>query len=257
MKHKLFFFDIDGTLAKGREVPQNNKDALLKLRQLGYQTFICTGRSIDYARSLFHDDVDGYIASNGRVGYYQGQIIFDKPLKLSSIERYISLCNKAKCGYLFVDQSHGYLGNQEYIKKETIESIKKDTSIITTWKKEELKVYMFDIFYQDYDHYQQILTIIKDDVIVNDHHGAFSADTTTIGFDKGNGIEEMKAYLNLSNVITYAFGDGSNDACMFRVVDHKIAMANAVEDLKQQATFITKDYLENGIEYALKQLHIF
>ena len=39
---------------------------------------------------------------------------------------------------------------------------------------------------------------------------------------------------------------------MFREVNHKIAMGNAVDVLKKQATFITTDVDKNGIIHALK-----
>lgn len=59
------FFDIDGTLASGRNVFESNRIALNKLRKAGVKTFICTGRPYHYAYQMFNDLVDGYICSNG------------------------------------------------------------------------------------------------------------------------------------------------------------------------------------------------
>ena len=47
---KIFFFDIDGTLAIKKHIPQNNKKMLQKLKEKGYLTFICSGRAPFYAK---------------------------------------------------------------------------------------------------------------------------------------------------------------------------------------------------------------
>ena len=70
---KVFFFDIDGTLAISHHVPENNIKALQRLKALGYDTFICTGRAPFYAQKLFGDLVSGYICCNGRYILYHDQ----------------------------------------------------------------------------------------------------------------------------------------------------------------------------------------
>ena len=52
---------------------------------------------------------------------------------------------------------------------------------------------------------------------------------------------------------TYAFGDGMNDLEMFLTVDHPIAMANAVDDLKDKAEYITDNNDNDGIAKALQK----
>lgn len=43
MSKKIFFFDIDGTLAVKNIIPEDTKEALRKLQNLGHYVFICTG----------------------------------------------------------------------------------------------------------------------------------------------------------------------------------------------------------------------
>ena len=47
------------------------------------------------------------------------------------------------------------------------------------------------------------------------------------------------------------FGDGYNDQAMFREVGHGIAMGNAVDVLKEKATYITDNFDQEGILKAL------
>ena len=46
-------------------------------------------------------------------------------------------------------------------------------------------------------------------------------------------------------------GDSQNDLPLFQQVEHRIAMGNAAEELKQQADFITRTNQQNGFAYAL------
>lgn len=50
------------------------------------------------------------------------------------------------------------------------------------------------------------------------------------------------------------FGDGPNDMEIFDYVGLKIAMGNAVPELKEKADFVTKTVEEDGILYALEEL---
>ena len=46
------------------------------------------------------------------------------------------------------------------------------------------------------------------------------------------------------------FGDQKNDLKMFTDEWTSIAMGNAIDELKEKATFVTKNADDNGIEYA-------
>ena len=53
---------------------------------------------------------------------------------------------------------------------------------------------------------------------------------------------------NVKDIVV--FGDGHNDLSMIRQAPISIAMGNAIDELKQLATFVTKDCQNDGIEYA-------
>ncbi len=253
----LFFFDIDGTIAHGQHIPDQNIEVLKKLRQLGHYTFICTGRPISYAKSLFNGLVDGYITSNGRQAYFHDELILDKPLSLDEVIHYKKICEDVNCGYAFIGPEKGYIQNvSDDVFNQISQQYKHDDFFTRDWKVEEIKGYIMDIFYNDDDHFKKIVDAFKDDLILNDHHGAFSADCTTISHDKGDGIKAMLQHLHMEDADSFAFGDGSNDLCMFKAVKNKIAMGNAIDDLKNAATYITTDYLEGGIIHALKHFKI-
>ena len=51
-----------------------------------------------------------------------------------------------------------------------------------------------------------------------------------------------------------AFGDGFNDLSMIQFAGQGVAMANAVEEVKSIADFVTTSNEEDGIAHALEQL---
>ena len=67
---KIFFFDIDGTIAVRGKYKASVKYALQKLKDQGHLVFICSGRPSFYINNLFLDLVSGYICCNGRYIVY-------------------------------------------------------------------------------------------------------------------------------------------------------------------------------------------
>ena len=51
------------------------------------------------------------------------------------------------------------------------------------------------------------------------------------------------------------FGDGHNDLSMMSQAPIAIAMGNAIDELKEVATFVTKNCDDDGIEYACQHFH--
>ncbi|WP_455683010.1 HAD family hydrolase [Thomasclavelia sp.] len=68
---------------------------------------------------------------------------------------------------------------------------------------------------------------------------------------KASAILKLKELLNCDKVIS--FGDAINDLPMFKISNQCYAMANAVEQLKQQATAVIKSNDEDGVAHWLNE----
>lgn len=245
---RIIFFDIDGTLAIGTNVPDSAKKAIEQLRKQNDLVFICTGRSLAYAKKNFSDYCDGFITSNGRYGIYKDDVIVDQPLSTNQIKRVTSVLNKYHCDYMLLGQEHGYFIGVDKTYDELVSGY--HSSFIKREYNNE-QVYSFDIFFDNDNHFNQIDEELKE-VLFNRHGPVMSADATIIGYDKGTAIKSIINYFNIKHEDTYAFGDGTNDLLMFKSVANKVAMGNAIDDLKQEATYITKNINDDGVYYALK-----
>ncbi len=247
--NKIFFFDIDGTLAIHRHIPQGHLNSLKKLKEKGYLTFICTGRAPFYAQKMFEGLVSGYIACNGRYIIYQGQKLHGEIFSHHTLTYYQQKLDELELGAMFVsdEQSYPYHLNSSQIQGIEQEYGKEHI----TFDHNHLDFYTFDIFYKDHTHLQQAIQAFENELIINDHGGMGHCDCSTINFDKGHAIAYLLKHFDISPDCAYAFGDGYNDQAMFREVGHRIAMGNAVKELKEKATYITDNVDCDGITKAL------
>lgn len=74
------------------------------------------------------------------------------------------------------------------------------------------------------------------------------------GIDKAQSLQRLLAHLGLERESLMAFGDGFNDLSMIQFAGQGVAMANAVEEVKSIADFVTTSNEEDGIAHALEQL---
>ncbi|ORX81426.1 hypothetical protein BCR32DRAFT_220261 [Anaeromyces robustus] len=74
--------------------------------------------------------------------------------------------------------------------------------------------------------------------------------------NKGEALKYIMKTLNLKPENVIVFGDSLNDISMFEVAGYKYAMGNALDELKQVATGVTKTNDEDGEAYILEQIFL-
>ena len=247
----IIFFDIDGTLATGKNVPESARNAIRTLRDNGDLVFICTGRNVNYVKNNFHEYADGFICNNGRLAYYNDEVIFDAPLDELTVKTIIDKLNELKAGYVFHTKNHGYYDGPDDLAE--ILSITGDTGYLKRGFDGRDKVfYNFDICFYDFDHYEAIKKELEDLCIFNPHGLHNSADVTVIGTDKGDALKAVADKLDIDAGNTYAFGDGMNDINMLKAAGHGIAMGNGQKLCKEAAEYITSDIDDDGVYNGLR-----
>ena len=84
--------------------------------------------------------------------------------------------------------------------------------------------------------------------------GNYGADIIPNGSSKANGINKIVEKMGYKKENMYAFGDGDNDAEMFKVVGTSVAMGNASKIAKDNATFVTDTIDNDGLYRAVKKI---
>ncbi|MDO5120245.1 MAG: HAD-IIB family hydrolase [Coriobacteriales bacterium] len=246
----IAFFDIDGTLATGRNVPESAEKALAQMRANGHLVFICTGRPRAYAEKNFGQYADGFVCNNGRLAFMGDRKLHDRALTAGEIASFVADLDAAGSGYAFLQEWDAYYGgNPAY--RHIAEQVWGQDMLHDGIDPEALHAFNFDIYFADAAHRQRIAAALGDRCLVNPHGPHPSADVTVLGCDKGDAIINVAQVLDVPIEDVFAFGDGINDQPMLRVVGHGVAMGNAVDELKAIAEYVTTDINDNGVKNAL------
>ncbi len=80
---------------------------------------------------------------------------------------------------------------------------------------------------------------------------SYYLDVTPPGQDKGTFVEAMAKRLGISTDAIATFGDMQNDLAMFRKSGVSVAMGNATDEVKKQATHVTTSNEEEGFAGAV------
>ena len=242
----LVFFDIDGTLATGKHVPESAAEGLRLLRENGNLVFICTGRNPAYAEKNFGQYADGFICCNGRLAVKGREVLYSHPLSDEQIREIVKRMDAVGAGYAFLGTDEGYYGGDP--AGYEVMSRVQDKGFVKNGLAEHMNVYTFDAYLGTPDRISVIQEALDGFAIANPHGPHPSADITVLG----TALVHVAEVLGVPLENTYGFGDGRNDICMLKAVGHGIAMGNAIDETKAAAEYVTTDINDNGVWNGLK-----
>ncbi len=247
---KYFFFDIDGTLTDiqtGKPV-ESAKQAIMKLQEAGYFTCICTGRAYyktkGFAKTM---GIHNVVANGGAALVKDDEFIENRPLDRNKA---LALIHEAD------EKGYGIL----VAVNDSIDVVMRDERFIEqVGYRQEPTRYLYDAS-MNYDDLQEIYKIYiaipqdeENQLLLKDTvgHVRFVDCYLTYQHDaKDEGIVRMIEYLHGDIKDVVVFGDGENDLVMFKDEWTSIAMGNGTDDLKEKASFVTKESIDDGIYYA-------
>ena len=246
----IIYFDIDGTLAVGTQVPQSAADAVARTRAAGNLVFICTGRPRWYAEGTFGTYADGFVCCNGRLAVRGSERVIDQPMAAAQFERIVPILDAHDAGYAFFGFDKPYYGgNPAY--RHTAEQAHGPLADLAEAVQAREALYCFDIYFKDAAEREAIAQALEGICLVNPHGPHPSADVTVAGYGKGDAVRDATAALGIALEESYAFGDGVNDISMLEASGHGVAMGNAVEATKAVAEFVTTDIDKDGVALGL------
>ena len=258
-KVKLLALDLDGTtLTDDKKIIPEVSNAIEKAKEAGYLISILTGRMFAAAAPFANEmNLDIPVVSmNGTLiaESHTGNILYEKTLDRSCVRDVLSSINGAPV--------HKFIYEGENIRHNV-----KDPEILKYlkwWAVNIKEVKEFDI--ESYGKIYQILLIgetkILEKIAVN-LNGDTKCDITTFGFpspryplhfleikrpgdSKGKGLKFLCEYYKVSRDEVLAVGDYINDYELFDEAGLSIAVANAIDGLKERADIITARTNEEG-----------
>ncbi|MFV0557998.1 MAG: Cof-type HAD-IIB family hydrolase [Enterococcus sp.] len=248
------FFDLDGTLLNEKsQITPEITQAIQQLKNNRVLPIIATGRTESEIHHIKQAaGITSNIVMNGAFIRIEEQAVHSDCFSLEQCQALVSAVNEAGDELAFYNEQ-GYWGtghNQAMI--DAYDFVHSPLPSIDPLGFETRSVNMAlmlgvgnDRFYQE--RFPE-LTFYR--------NTPYSIDIVKNGTSKGSGVKTLIERLNLGQLPTFGFGDGSNDLALLSACDHKIAMGNAKTELKEVATFITKDNTDGGIVHALNHFDL-
>ncbi|MBR6411283.1 MAG: HAD family phosphatase [Clostridia bacterium] len=227
------FLDIDNTLTgPGVGIPDNNRRAVARARELGHQVFINTGRSLYHIPWTLLGEMrfDGVIAALGASIRYGDTDLRTRLIDPDTVVRLVEYFNGRgvavylegildvlQCG-IFPDQPNRFRGpGTGEALREAAERIRvSKLSIVRPLLPEE----------EDY---------IRPLLVYN--HKTYS-ETHFPDCNKAEAMLALASHLGFTREQCIAMGDSANDMEMLEAAGHSVIVGDAREDLKSRAEFI-------------------
>lgn len=250
---KALFLDLDGTLLDDQKnVPEANSVALKKMLDAGHSAVIATGRPLSSAVILAEElkltDPGCYLIA------YNGGILYDTARKKEIFRSTLPLEYVRKT---FDEANRRGIHIQTYGKTKVLVEPRCDDEAIRIYcskirveyeviphidllKEEPVKMLIID-FHDPapLEEFRQWVATWGEAEIDTFFSCDEYVEIVRKGLNKGNALRKMAEILGVSVENTIAAGDAANDIDMLKAAGIGCAMANATEEVKKSADYIT------------------
>lgn len=274
MSIKIVIMDVDGTLTNSKKViTPKTKEALMKAQEAGVKLILASGRTTKGLEKLYKElEMDKHhgllVSYNGSkvVDCETGETLFDQALSIEDAKAVLNHMKKFDRVRPIIDK-----GDYMYVTNVYDNMI--------TWKGEPFNVMQYEsrgngyrlcevddlAEFVDYplnkiltfsdpeylqEHYEAMMEPFKDRLSCM-FTGDFYFEFTDQGIDKAKALDTVLTPMGYTRDEMIAFGDGHNDKSIVSFAGTGVAMANAVQALKDIADEITLSNEEDGIAVSL------
>lgn len=271
MAVKLIAVDLDGTLLTSRNtISPETLRTLQVVHGMGIKVVLASGRPLSgvmpFETQLGLEGPEEYaVVFNGAVVQdLSGKVLMSQEMNYRDFEVMLRLQRLAHVNLHFETTKRFWTLDRDLSVQMQINAALTDNEIRVRERKEIPKDFTFNkvgfTCAKDSDQIEKLWNSIP--------YWAFESydivrsldnciELNGIGASKGNALMDLAQRLKISPEDVMVFGDQGNDVSMFENPSFKkIAMGNAIEDIKEKADFVTDDNNHNGIAKALKKFVI-
>ncbi len=276
MSLKVIVLDIDGTLLNDDKViSPTTHEVLVKSLEKGYQIILCSGRPLNgvykYGKALDFEKYGGLlIGYNGAKVYdYQNkELLYNQTMDIEKSKEALNYLKDFEVitmidndTYMFVDDAYKADVTIDGVTKNIIEYESRccDFKVCEVGDQAEFLNY----------HLNKILVSGNPEYLVENYDklsepfiGIFNCamsspfyfEYTAINVSKQSGLEFALKQLKVDKSEVIGFGDSFNDLPLFEGVGIKVAMGNAIDQLKEVADIIAPDNNNDGVAKVLVEV---
>lgn len=268
---KMVVSDLDQTLLNSDATfSPENLDAIRAAEAKGIFFTICSGRIFPmlevYVRAL---DIQGpVITTNGAaiVDGKTGKLLSKHTIPHEIAVKILDYARERDYDYSALTSQISYFsGNSQRIKRfERYNEIAESDGLkamqleyfngrsYTNIEDEILKMLLYQIPAEEFSSVLAFLDSIPEIHFTSSDEGLL--DIMAAGTNKGTAVAEVRKFMGFEKEQVCVFGDYINDLAMFEEAGLTVAMANAHEELKSKALYITDTNDRAGVARALKAL---
>ncbi|MBF0710809.1 MULTISPECIES: Cof-type HAD-IIB family hydrolase [unclassified Gemella] len=261
---KVVVTDIDDTLLDSKgQLSSKTKEVIEKCIEKDIKVILASGRPdfgmMHLVKELSLDKYDNYLLSyNGAKlsNLATGEVIYDKMLDTDRLKFLIKKSQEYGLDILTY-QGDVVLTNKlnpyaEWEANALRVDLKVEENLLDKIKEKAAKVIMLDNPETAKENKEKVNLDIGDEYEVA-MSKPFFIEVNDKGISKGAALEFLCKKLGIDRSEMIALGDGLNDLSMIEFAGLGVAMANANQQLKSKADYISKTNDEDGFAYAVEK----
>ncbi len=251
---QLILCDLDGTLLDDQKRSDPYLKDILEKKQI--PLIFVSGRNYHIIQDLIKEyEINlPYITNNGANIFLNDQCIYEKSIVSEELIKALKILEASNIPYLAYSNFKIFCkGNQpelEVFKQRLIDKCEIIYDFDTDFLRQE-KIFKVVIINTN----AQFMKSIQNEIHTNCLHThcvqseGYVYTLSHREVSKGAAVQWLLRYLNVNPEKVVAFGDNYNDVSMFKVVGISVAVDNALEDIKKQATYVTKSNQDHGVSW--------
>ncbi|MDD3241752.1 MAG: Cof-type HAD-IIB family hydrolase [Bacilli bacterium] len=261
MNKKIIFVDIDGTLTDDLgNISSDTIEEIKAFTEEGGLVVLISGRNTSYAIDLSKKigASEYVISSNGNEIYnyktkttiYFNEISYDKILDIyrttenNQMNILLNACknrytNTIREGYTYINER-----DLENIRVSQISIYSNDKEKTINVKNQIVNKHGLQVAYQSKSFFEE------------KNNSIYLYDICKTNSSKGLAVVKLCQYLKIDVKDTVVIGDNHNDISMFQLDSYKVAMTNAIDEIKELSDCITMSNNDDGVAYFIKKLRL-
>ncbi|MBQ7284042.1 MAG: HAD family phosphatase [Oscillospiraceae bacterium] len=268
----IIALDLDGTLLNSdKQLSFANRSALEKAAEAGWAIVPTTGRFysampqvirelpfVRYAITVngaeVKDLVENKVVCKAEIPYMQALEI------MSFLDNYPLIYDSYQGGAAYMTAAMKEqidVMTDDMMYRRMLKELRQPVDDLKTFiadRKQDIQKTQFVTY--DADLHRELMEILpkKFNDIVLSVTAKNNIEINNINANKGNAIWMLADYLGVPRENTVSFGDALNDLSMIKAAGTGVAMANACDEIKEAADFITLSNDEDGVAYGIEKI---
>jgi HAD superfamily hydrolase (TIGR01484 family) len=240
-KYKAIIFDVDGTLIPNKQdgIPTKKVLAALKKAALKIKTGVCSARPyFELKRVLQITPLSGPFIAGAQLYGEKHNLLWERTMDKTEAKKLGELARKLNAKMYFQNDKKEVIAGQE----DQLDKI--------------LGCYISGMFPKDADKFIKEAHFLRSSVlhkVTSWKNGRITLSGYHVSATKLHALSELIKYLKIKNTDVIVVGDSYNDFPLFMAGGLRIAMGNAVDELKEIADYIAPSVQEDGAAHVIEK----